>query len=119
MKTTFVALIAALAPLCSSQAHAREVQTKSRTVFCHSIADADQYLRYVNAGDDVAAQAFYDAKSRQIRADGDAACWIDRPSTYTVSDTSPGTVAPMECLRYPGFTTCGWTLGVSHMPYNK
>lgn len=55
MKTTFFALGAVLAPLCASQAHAREVQTKSMTTFCRSIADMDQWTRYVMAGDDVAA----------------------------------------------------------------
>lgn len=119
MKTTFLALIAALAPLCASKAHTREVQTKTRTTFCHSIADADQYLRCIIAGDDVAAVAFFEAKARQVNADGNAACWEEPPSYYTISGTQPGTIATMECLQLLGFTTCGWTQGVSHMPYNR
>lgn len=119
MKSPLPALIAVLTPLCASQAHAKQVETKDRTVFCRSIADADQFARYVASGDYVAANAFYEAKRAQISANGDAACWKDPPSFYTVSDTQPGTIAPMECLRMSGFLTCAWTIGVSHMPYNR
>lgn len=115
MKTTFLALIAALAPLCASQAHAqaRQVKTEGMTTFCRSTADMDQWMRYVVAGDDVAAVSFYEEKHR---AD---ACWEEPAGTYTLSDATRGTVGPMECLRGSGFTRCYWTIGVSHMPYNK
>lgn len=89
------------------------------TVFCRSVADLDQYVRYIVAGDDVAAIGFYEAQNQESTPGIGSACWRDRSGTYTLSDRAMGTVAPLECLRASGFNRCFWTLGVSHMPYNK
>ncbi|WP_342153968.1 hypothetical protein [Methylorubrum sp. SB2] len=76
------------------------------TTFCRSIADIDQWTRYVMAGDDVAAQGFYEAKNLEHTPGRGSSCWQEPAGYYTVSDTSPGTVGPLECLRPSGIITC-------------